>query len=83
MSTLSISKDEMSTTSGDHVSEKLIAAAEDRAQIVDWFYSLIDLCQLARLNVVVAMSLADRFVSNPNRLHTSTSLFTPSSFSPQ
>jgi len=66
-------------TSNDHVSEKL--TAEDRAQIVDWCYSLIDLCQLARSNVAVAMSIADRFMSNPNQLLICQ--FTPYLFSPQ
>jgi predicted membrane protein len=74
-----IREDEMPTTSDEHVSKKL--TAEDRAQIVDLCYSLIDLCQLARLNLAMAMSLADRFMSNPNRFHISQ--FTPSSFSPQ
>jgi hypothetical protein len=74
-----ISEDEMPTTSDEHVSNKL--TAENRAQIVDWCYSLIDLCQLARSNVAMAMSLSDRFMSNPNGLHISQ--FTPSSFSPQ
>jgi hypothetical protein len=74
-----ISEDEMSTTSDVHVSNKL--TAENRAQIVDWCYSLIDICQLARSNVAMAMSLADRFMTNPNGLHISQ--FTPSSFSPQ
>ena len=76
-----ISEDEV-LTSDDHVSEssqKL--TVEDRAQIVDWCYSLIDLCQLARSNVVMAMSIADRFMSNPNGLLVSQ--FTPYSFSPQ
>jgi hypothetical protein len=65
--------------SGCGSSQKL--TAEDRAQIVDWCYSLIDLCQLARSNVAMAMSIADRFMSNPNGLQVSQ--FTPSSFSPQ
>ena len=76
-----ISEDEV-LISDDHVSEssqKL--TVEDRAQIVDWCYSLIDLCQLARSNVVMAMSIADRFMSNPNGLLVSQ--FTPYSFSPQ
>jgi hypothetical protein len=76
-----ISEDEV-LTSDDHVSEssqKL--TVEDRAQMVDWCYSLIDLCQLARSNVVMAMSIADRFMSNPNGLLVSQ--FTPYSFSPQ
>ena len=55
--------------------------AEDREQIVDWCYSLIDLCQLARSNVAVAMSIADRFMSNPNQLLINQ--FTPYLFSPQ
>jgi len=69
-------------TSNDHVSrsgQKL--TAEDREQIVDWCYSLIDILQLARSNVAVAMSIADRFMSNPNRLLINQ--FTPHQFSPQ
>jgi hypothetical protein len=65
--------------SGSSSSQKL--KAEDRADIVDWCYILIDLCQLARSNVAMAMSIADRFMSNPNGLQVSQ--FTPSSFSPQ
>jgi hypothetical protein len=60
-------------------SQKL--TAEDRAQIVDWCYSLVDILQLARLNVAMAMSIADRFMSNPNQLLTRQ--FTPYLFSPQ
>jgi hypothetical protein len=74
-----ISEVDVLLTSDDHSSQKL--TAEDRAQIVDWCYSLIDLCQLARSNVVMAMSIADRFMSNPNRLLVSQ--FTPYLFSPQ
>ena len=55
--------------------------AEDRAQIIDWCYGLIDVLQLARSNVAVAMSIADRFMSNPNRLLVRH--FTPHLFSPQ
>ena len=54
---------------------------EDREQIVDWCYGIVDVLQLARLNVAVAMSIADRFMSNPNGLLVSQ--FTPYSFSPQ
>jgi hypothetical protein len=60
-------------------SQKL--TAEDRAQIVDWCYSVIDVLQLARSNVAIAMSIADRFMSNPNRLLVHQ--FTPYLFSPQ
>ena len=57
--------------------------AEDREQIVDWCYGVIDVLQfyLARSNVAVAMSIADRFMSNPNRLLINQ--FTPYLFSPQ
>jgi len=42
--------------------------AEDRAQIVGWCYGVVDVLQLSRVNVAVAMSLADRFMSiQPNR----------------
>jgi hypothetical protein len=69
-------------TSNDHVSgsgHKLLTA-EDREQIVDWCYGVIDVLQLARSNVAVAMSIADRFMSNPNRLlvrHFTHHLFSP------
>jgi hypothetical protein len=60
-------------------SQKL--TAEDRAQIVDWCYGVVDLLQLARLNVAMAMNIADRFMSNPNQLLAHQ--FTPYLFSPQ
>ena len=42
--------------------------AEDRAQIVGWCYGVVDVLQLSRVNVAVAMSLADRFMSiHPNQ----------------
>ena len=63
----------------DGSSHKL--TAEDREQIVDWCYCTIDVLQLARSNVAVAMSIADRFMINPNRLLVCQ--FTPSLFSPQ
>jgi hypothetical protein len=56
-------------------------SAEDRAQIVDWCYGVIDVLQLARSNVAIAMSIADRFMSNPNQLLVRQ--FTPYLFSPQ
>jgi hypothetical protein len=75
---------EKQLTSNDHASgsgQKL--TAEDREQIVDWCYGVIDVLQfqLARSNVAVAMSIADRFMSNPNRLLINQ--FTPYLFSPQ
>ena len=73
---------EKQLTFNDHVSrsgQKL--TAEDREQIVDWCYGLIDILQLARSNVAVAMSIADRFMSNPNRLLINQC--TPHQFSPQ
>jgi len=42
--------------------------SDDRAKIVDWCYSVIDLCQFDRDNVAMAMSIVDRFMSNPCRL---------------
>jgi hypothetical protein len=60
-------------------SQKL--TAEDRAQIVDWCYGVIDLLQLTRSNVAMAMSIANRFMSNPNQLLVCQ--FTPYLFSPQ
>jgi hypothetical protein len=60
-------------------SQKL--TAEDRAQIVDWCYGVVDVLQLARSNVAIAMSIADRFMSNPNQLLAHR--FTPYLFSPQ
>jgi hypothetical protein len=62
----------------DGSSHKL--TAEDREQIVDWCYGVVDVLQLARSNVAVAMSIADRFMSNPNRLlvrHFTHHLFSP------
>ena len=63
----------------DGSSHKL--TAEDREQIIDWCYSLVVLLQLARSNVAMAMSKADRFMSNPNRLLVCQ--FTLHQFSPQ
>jgi len=45
--------------------------SDDRAKIVDWCYSVIDLCQFDRDNVAMAMSIVDRFMSNPCRLSSS------------
>ena len=42
--------------------------SDDRTKIVDWCYSAIDLCQLARVNVAMAMNIVDRFMSNPCQL---------------
>jgi hypothetical protein len=42
--------------------------ADDRSKIVDWCHNLIDLCQLDRESVAIAMNLVDRFMSNPCRL---------------
>jgi len=77
-----LNDDEDCTSNNDHEdgsSHKL--AAEDREQIVDWCYSLVDLLQLARSNVAMAMNIADRFMSNPNRLLVCQ--FTPFLLSPQ
>ena len=63
----------------DGSSHKL--TAENREQIIDWCYSLVVPLQLARSNVAMAMSIADRFMSNPNRLLVC--LFTLHQFSPQ
>lgn len=43
--------------------------SDDRRKIVDWCYSVIDLCQLHRESVAMTMSIVDRFMSNPRRLH--------------
>ena len=42
--------------------------SDDRAKIVDWCYSAIDLCQIDRVNVAMAMNIVDRFMSNPCQL---------------
>ena len=63
----------------DGSSHKL--TAKNREQIVDWCYGVIDILHLARSNVAVAMSISDRFMSNPNRLLINQ--FTPYLFSPQ
>ena len=38
---------------------------DDRSKIVDWCYDVIDLCQLDRESVAIAMNIVDRFMSNP------------------
>jgi hypothetical protein len=45
--------------------------ADDRMQIVDWCYDVIDLCQLDRESVAIAMNIVDRFMSTPCRLPSS------------
>jgi hypothetical protein len=52
---------EITATSGRKITE------DDRTKIVDWCYSLIDLCQLSRESVAMAMNIVDRFMSNPRR----------------
>jgi hypothetical protein len=42
--------------------------ADDRTKIVDWCYSIIDMCQLDRETVAMAMSIVDRFMSNRHRM---------------
>ena len=41
---------------------------DDRAKIVDWCYGVVDLCQLDRDYVAMAMNIVDRFLSNPCQL---------------
>ena len=41
---------------------------DDRSKIVDWCYSIIDLCQLKKESVAMTMNIVDRFMSNPRRL---------------
>jgi hypothetical protein len=45
--------------------------ADDRRKIVDWCYDVVDLCQLDRESVAIAMNIVDRFMSNPCRLPSS------------
>ncbi len=45
--------------------------ADDRTQIVDWCYDVIDLCQLDRETVAIAVHMVDRFMSNLCRLPSS------------
>ena len=44
---------------------------DDRADIVEWCYSIIDLCKLDRANVAMAMNIVDRFMSNPCQISSS------------
>jgi len=37
---------------------------EDRTKMVDWCYSVVDICQLERETVALAMEMVDRFLSN-------------------
>jgi hypothetical protein len=37
---------------------------EDRTKMVDWCYSVVDICQLERETVAMAMEMVDRFLSN-------------------
>ena len=37
---------------------------EDRTKMVEWCYSVVDICQLERETVAIAMDLVDRFLSN-------------------
>ena len=60
------------------ISHKL--TSDDRAKIVDWCYSAIDLCQIDRVNVAMAMNIVDRFMSNPCQL---SSIEIPPQFSRQ
>ncbi|KAL3822653.1 hypothetical protein ACHAXA_001806 [Cyclostephanos tholiformis] len=41
--------------------------ADDRSKIVDWCYCIIEMCQLDRESVTIAMNIVDRFMSNPCR----------------
>jgi hypothetical protein len=51
---------------------------DDRTKIVAWCYSVIDLCQLNRETVAIAMNIVDRFMSNPKRRpHGSNGVFVP------
>jgi hypothetical protein len=37
---------------------------EDRTKVVEWCYSVVDICQLERESVAIAMEMVDRFLSN-------------------
>ena len=43
-----------------------IITESDRMQIVDWCYSVVDILEFDRENVMIAMGLVDRFLSKPN-----------------
>jgi hypothetical protein len=47
----------------------LTVTEDDRKKIVDWCYSLVDLCQLSRESVAMAMNIVDRFMSKPSQPH--------------
>ncbi|KAL3765057.1 hypothetical protein ACHAWU_009425 [Discostella pseudostelligera] len=52
--------DYLNGTSGIHG----VIDEEDRTKMVDWCYSVVDICQLERETVAVAMDMVDRFLSN-------------------
>ena len=41
--------------------------AEVRTKMVDWCYSLIDVCQFERESVAMALEMVDRFLSKPSK----------------
>ncbi len=44
-------------------------ASDDQTKIVDWWcyiYIIINLCQLDKVNVIMAMNIGNRFMSNPH-----------------
>lgn len=45
-------------------SKKNLLDEGDRQKIVDWCYSVVDICQLERETVAMAMEMVDRFLSN-------------------
>ena len=49
-----------SATAGTSIGES------DRVQIVDWCYSVVDICQFDREIVAIAMGMVDRFLSRPS-----------------
>ena len=64
-----VSDDEKPSECAVPICQKI--TADDRTKIVDWCYDIIDMCQLDRESVAIAMNIVDRFMSNPCRLPSS------------
>ena len=43
-----------------------MVTADDRMQLVDWCYGIVDHCRLSRETVASAMEMVDRFLSMPS-----------------
>jgi len=66
-------KERTTYRSRDYLRESLSSTAtvqgvlldeEDRTKVVDWCYHVVDVCQLDRESVAIAMEMVDRFLSN-------------------